>query len=182
MNNSWDAYFMTLAYCAATRSKDKSTTLGAVIVTDDNLVIATGYNSFPRDINDNDLKRQERPAKYLYFEHAERNAIYSAVRHGISTRGCRMYTQGQPCADCARAVIQAGIKEVISHDEWECKTRMNETWNDNRKAGQEMMDEAGIKTRRWFGKLLAVPVIPILQGGKRIKFDSDGELLGLVDL
>ena len=109
----WDDYFMTMVYLVAMRSKDESTHVGAVIVGPNKEIRSTGYNSFPMGINDDVPERQERPEKYFWFSHAERNAVYLAARVGIPVEGCTMYTNGIPCTDCAFAVIQAGITEVV---------------------------------------------------------------------
>ena len=74
---------------------------------------STGYNSFPRGIRDDVPERLERPAKYLWIEHAERNAICNAARAGTATEGCTIYVEIMPCMDCARAIVQAGICEVV---------------------------------------------------------------------
>lgn len=110
---SWDQHFLDMAALAATRSKDRSTRVGAVIVDLNRNVRATGYNGFPRRVNDDIDARHERPIKYRYTEHAERNAIYSAARAGVSTDGCTMYCTHAPCSDCARAVIQAGVLRIV---------------------------------------------------------------------
>lgn len=110
---TWDQYFLDMAALAATRSKDRSTQVGAVIVDPNRNVRATGYNGFPRLVNDDIDARHERPIKYRYTEHAERNAIYSAARAGVATAGCTMYCTHAPCTDCARAVIQAGLYCLI---------------------------------------------------------------------
>lgn len=140
---NWDEYFMTMANLAAMKSKDESTHCGSVIVDDMNHVVATGYNSFVRGINDDVPERQERPAKYMWFEHGERNAIYSAAFKGVSTRGCRIYVTGIPCADCARAIVQAGIVEVIIQErkEFGCE------WEESCKVTLQMFEEAGVKLR-----------------------------------
>lgn len=151
---SWDEYFMMLTYAVAMKSKDKSTKIGAIIVGPDNEVRSMGYNSFPRGINDNLEKRQERPEKYFYFEHAERNAIYNAARMGTSLNGCRMYTQGMPCADCARAVIQSGIKEVIVHKKWNDENL--DKWAESAEKSINMFNEAKILVRIWDGKILKI--------------------------
>jgi len=110
----WDQYFLDIANVVKTKSKDIHTQIGVVIVNEDHTIISTGYNSFPRGINDNVPERQERPEKYFWFEHAERNAIYNAARTGVSTLGCTMYmTCGESCTDCARAIINAGITTVV---------------------------------------------------------------------
>jgi len=141
MNARWDNYFMELARHVATLSKDASTKLGCVIVGPDNEVRSTGYNSFPRGINDDDPARQERPRKYFFFEHAERNAIYNSARMGTALKGCRIYCAWPPCADCARAIIQSGIVEVVIGSE------PREDWAENMIAGREMLSEAGVTVR-----------------------------------
>jgi len=75
----WQDYFIGIANQVKLKSKDKNTQIGAVIVGEDNEVVSTGYNSFPRGIDDDVPERQERPEKYHWFEHAERNAIYNAA-------------------------------------------------------------------------------------------------------
>jgi len=83
----WVEYFQNLAHQVKLKSKDENTQIGAVIVGKDKEIVSTGYNSFPRGIKDNKKERQERPEKYFWFEHAERNAIYNAARIGVSTKG-----------------------------------------------------------------------------------------------
>lgn len=110
-----DTLFMSMACLTAMASKDPSTKVGAVIVGNDDEVISLGYNGFPRKVHDLDKARYQRPIKYSWIEHAERNAIYNAARIGVSCRGARMYIPFHPCSDCARAIIQSGIKELILH-------------------------------------------------------------------
>jgi len=88
---NWDEYFVAIAELVCFRSKDRSTKVGAVIVGPDNEIRSTGYNSFVRGINDTIEERQQRPEKYFWFEHAERNAIYCAARHGASLKGYFFY-------------------------------------------------------------------------------------------
>ena len=91
-------------------------------------IVSTGYNSFPRGIDDNVAERQERPEKYFWFEHAERNAIYNAARIGVSTKGCTMFlTCDIPCADCARGIINAGIIKVYVMDGGGAKSQRKES-------------------------------------------------------
>lgn len=113
---NWDDYFMGMARVVAVRSKDRSTKVGCVIVGTDNAVRSTGYNSFPTGIDDNLEERHERPAKYKWTEHAERNAIYNAARVGTALAGCRMYLPWFPCMDCARAVAQSGIRKIVCEE------------------------------------------------------------------
>lgn len=142
----WDSYFMTMVYLVASRSKDEGAHVGAVVVDSKNRLISTGYNGFPRGIDDNVPERQEKPIKYDYFEHAERNAVYNAKS---SLENCKMYTNGIPCAPCARAVIQAGIIEVIADKEWDKNPPLK--WKESKKASLEMFEEAGIKVRHFDG-------------------------------
>jgi dCMP deaminase len=86
--------------------------VGCVIVGPAHEIRSTGYNSFPRGIRDDLPERLERPAKYLWIEHAERNAILNAARAGTATEGCTLYVDLMPCMDCGRAIVQAGIVEV----------------------------------------------------------------------
>ena len=110
---TWDEYFLSIAKVVALKSKDQSNKIGAVIVGPGHEIRSTGYNGFPRGMDDDDPMKQERPLKYKYFEHAERNAIYNAARFGAVTEGCTMYCLWPPCSDCARAIIQAGITKLI---------------------------------------------------------------------
>lgn len=110
----WDARFIELARHVAEWSKDRSTKVGAVIVDDNRVVISMGYNGFPRGIDDDVEEYHERPAKYKWTEHAERNAIFNAARKGVSTMGCTIYLPWFPCMPCARAIKQAGITKVVA--------------------------------------------------------------------
>ena len=137
---SWDEFYLHLADEIAQRSKDPSMKIGAVLV-NRNAIISVGYNGIPRWLDDTIPKRSERPLKYLWYEHGERNAIYNAARHGIATLGCTMYTQGVPCADCARACIQAGITRVVAYAQ--APTAVPK-WGESCAVGREMLDEAGV--------------------------------------
>ncbi len=110
----WDKRFLELAFVIAKWSKDTSTKTGAVVVGNKKEIRAMGYNGMPRGVNDNVDERYERPLKYSYFEHAERNAIYNACFTGTMLDGCTMYATHPPCCDCARAIIQSGITRVVS--------------------------------------------------------------------
>lgn len=153
-NVSWDDYFMTLVYLVAMRSKDRSTHIGAVVIGPDKEIRSTGYNSFPRGMNDNVEKRQDRPLKYEMIEHAERNACYNATLIGVSLKNCVMYTNGIPCSDCARAVIQSGIKEVVVDSRWHNKN--DAKWKASCKISLEMFDEVGVKIRYWDGDIMDI--------------------------
>jgi dCMP deaminase len=141
--NKWDAYFFSIADAARTLSKDESTQLGAVIVGPDREIRSTGYNSFPRGIVDDNPARQVRPEKYLFIEHAERNAIYNAARVGIPLKGCVLYCEWPPCADCARGAIQVGIVEIVFRN-----FPPLERWGSHISAATGMLKESGVKLRK----------------------------------
>jgi len=151
---NFDDYYMNMAYLVAMKSKDASTHIGAVVVGPDNEVRSVGYNSFPRGINDNLPERQVRPEKYYWFEHAERNSVYNATLLGTSLKGCRMYTNGIPCMDCARAVVQAGIKEVIIDKFWDDNN--DDIWIENANRTKILFQEAGVSLRYWEGELISI--------------------------
>lgn len=142
----WPTYFLNIADTVRQKSKDPSTQIGVVIVGSDNQILSTGFNGSPRGVEESDPTRWERPAKYDYVEHAERNAIYNAARHGVALRGCTMYMIGlghpaAPCTDCARAVIQAGIEYVYVR----CYKEASERWGDNLRTAAGMLAEAGVR-------------------------------------
>lgn len=113
---TWDQTFLTLAKEMAKRSKDPSTQVGAVVVGPDLEIRSLGYNCFPRGVDDGAPGRLERPLKYKWLEHAERNAVYNAARVGIPLKGCDMFVSWLPCSDCARAIIQSGISNLVVED------------------------------------------------------------------
>lgn len=110
----WDVRFLELAWFIGRWSKDQSRKVGCVIVAPDKSIRAIGYNGFPRGVDDADELRNARPAKYLWTEHAERNAIYQAARNGITLSGSTMYVPWFPCIDCARAIIQVDISRLVA--------------------------------------------------------------------
>lgn len=140
----WDKYFLNIAENVKLKSKDQRTQIGAVVVGKDNEIVSTGYNSFPRGINDNVDERQQRPEKYFWFEHAERNAIYNAARIGVSLRDTTIYlTCGIPCSDCARGIISSGITKIYCKTE--DTTRNREHWDEHAKISRQMFEESGVE-------------------------------------
>ena len=114
-NISWDEYFMGIASLSALRSKDPNTKVGACIVDDDNKVVSIGYNGMPKGVDESQLswnKGEGLDSKYLYVCHAEFNAILN-TRHGEALKGCRLYVTLFPCNECAKAIIQSGIRCVV---------------------------------------------------------------------
>ena len=110
---SWDEYFMGISLLAAKRSKDPNTQVGACIVDRDNVILTTGYNGFPKGCSDDEFPwdREGEITKYPYVVHAELNAILNA--QGKDLRGSRIYVDLFPCNECAKAIIQSGISEVV---------------------------------------------------------------------
>ena len=113
---SWDEYFMSVAILAGMRSKDPNSQVGACIVSSDNKILSMGYNGFPRGCSDDEFPwersgEKDSETKYPYVCHAELNAILNAGGNNLS--GCRIYVALFPCNECAKAIIQCGIKEVI---------------------------------------------------------------------
>ena len=140
---SWDSRWMDMAKLVASWSKDRSRTCGAVIVDDRNVLVSIGWNGFPRGINDDIDSRHERPAKYKWTEHAERNAIYNAAANGHPTRGCTMFLPWYPCADCARAIIQSGISAIIcTEPDWS-----DHIWAADFSVVKEMLEESEVSIR-----------------------------------
>ena len=142
----WDEYFLHLAQVVATRSKDPSTQVGAVIV-QDKTIISTGYNGFPRGVNDNIEERYDRPLKYIWMCHAEENALLNAAREGIKVEGGTIYvTPLSPCMRCARGIIQSGIKEVVYS-----QPHTNPRMNDELVSARAMLNQGGIIIRELEG-------------------------------
>ena len=110
---NWDEYFMGVALLAAKRSKDPSTQVGACIVSTDNIILSTGYNGFPYGCSDDSFPwdREGNETKYPFVVHAELNAILNAG--GRNLRGAKIYVDLFPCNECAKAIIQSGIREVV---------------------------------------------------------------------
>lgn len=140
---SWDECFMRMAHVIAERSKDPSTQVGAVIADSNNIVVGLGYNGFPRGV-DNDTFPWEKDGayedtKYAYICHAEENAIYNA---NANTANCKIYSTLFPCNECAKTLIQKGIKEVIFENN---KYSADPPFI----AAKRMFDAAGIKYRQY---------------------------------
>ena len=132
-------------FIANNYSKDRGTKVGALIVNNENSCLTWGYNGFPRGINDEIEERHERPTKYDWSEHAERNAIYNAAREGIRLKDSIMYVSSLPtCVDCARGIIQSGIRKVYM-EVYLDKENIQPQWKEKFELVKEMFDEAGIE-------------------------------------
>jgi len=145
ISQKWHYRFMELAFLVASWSKDPSTKTGAVVVGPDREIRATGYNGVVRGVDDDIPERMTRPTKYDFFEHAERNAVYNACLTGTSLKGCTLYATHSPCTDCARAIIQAGIKTVVTNKIIIDSDTPQGTWRDKLEYSAQMFKEAGIE-------------------------------------
>lgn len=137
----WDKRFMDLAVQIGSWSKDRSTQVGCVVVGPDREIRTTGYNGFPRGTQDDVEDRHTRPAKYRWTEHAERNAIYNAARIGIPLHGCRMYLPWFPCMDCARAMVQSGIRTLVAMR----PDLAHAQWGEDFRLALELFSESGVE-------------------------------------
>jgi len=140
---SWDEYFMGIALLSAERSKDPSTQVGACIVNKDKKIIGLGYNGFPIGCSDEDLPWERSGSfletKYAYVCHAELNAIINSV--GKELKDCSIYVALFPCNECAKVIIQSGIKEVVYLSDKYAET-------DSTKAAKIMFNQSGVNYRQ----------------------------------
>lgn len=136
---SWDEYFMSVAHLSALRSKDPNTQVGACIVNEDNIIVGMGYNGLPKGCSDDEFPwgnvGETLNTKYAFVVHAELNAILNSY---TSLKGCRIYVSLFPCNECAKAIIQSGISEILYEDDKYAQT-------DAVKASKRMLNAAGVK-------------------------------------
>ncbi len=141
---SWDEYFMGVARLAGMRSKDPNTQVGACIVSEDNKILSIGYNGFPMGCSDDefpwDREGDELNTKYVYTVHSELNAILNY--RGGSLEGAKMYVSLFPCNECAKAIIQAGIKTLIYDEDKYAETP-------SVIASKRMLNQAGVRYYRY---------------------------------
>lgn len=143
--STWDARFLQLAETISRWSEDRDFHVGAVIVGADHEIRATGYNGLPRGVASDEPARFHRASgeKFLWFEHAERNAIYNAARIGVPLRGCTIYINRFPCADCTRAIIQCGMDKIVCPE----KPKYDGALDNSFDASEIMIHEAKILFR-----------------------------------
>lgn len=147
-NISWDEYFMGIAFLSAMRSKDPSTQVGCCIVDDDHKVVSIGYNGMPSRVDDCKIPwghGEGLDSKYLYVCHAELNAILN-TRNGSALKNCILYVTLFPCNECAKAIIQAGIKEVVY---------ASDKYNNDLiyEASRRLFNMAGVKLTHYEGRI-----------------------------
>lgn len=145
---NWDEYFMGIALLSGLRSKDPNTKVGACIADTENKVVSIGYNGMPAGLDETQLSwinGEGLDSKYLYVCHAEMNAILN-TKAGAVLKGTRLYVTLFPCNECAKAIIQTGIKEVIYIDD----KYENEL---NVQASKKMLKLAQVKVRSYVGRI-----------------------------
>ena len=136
----WHLRYLTIASAVSLWSKDPSSQIGAIAVGEKGQVLSQGYNGFPRGIKDTKKRLENREEKYKYIVHAEQNVIYNATYNGVSLDGSTLYVSGLPvCQECAKGVIQVGIKHVVMFDREYPEKWMKSFYNTSK-----MFDEAGV--------------------------------------
>lgn len=137
---TWDEYFMSIAVLVAKRSKDPSTQVGCCIANEKNVIISVGYNGFPRGCGEHDFpwdrEGKLEDTKYAYVVHSELNAILNSKLNDLS--GCKLYVSLFPCNECAKAIIQSGIKQVY----YLCDTHKDDSIY---RISKKLLDSAGVK-------------------------------------
>ena len=136
----WDNRFLELAEHIAQWSKDPSTKVGCVIVGQDREIVSTGFNGFPRGIEDTAERLQTRELKYSLICHAEANAVTQAARIGTSLKNCTAYITWPPCTSCVASMIQAGIKKIV----YRKNIVIPERWQKDFELGNQMLKEANV--------------------------------------
>jgi dCMP deaminase len=121
--DNWDEYFLWLATAVAIKSKDPKCSVGAVIVSEDNVVLSTGFNGLARRIYDDEKLLADAEEKLKIICHAEANAVFNAARLGVPLNGSSIFVTKFPCLSCCNAIIQAGVTRIYTHD--------NRFWDDD---------------------------------------------------
>ena len=143
MTSKWDLRFIELARHISGWSKDPSTKVGCAVVGEDREIRSTGFNGFPRGIDDDAERLADREKKYPLICHAEENAIMHAARIGVSLKDSTAYVTWPPCSRCARSLIQAGIREVV----YSSSEEIPERWLEDFEISTGMLAEANVLVR-----------------------------------
>ena len=140
LDTKWKKRFLKLSKEISTWSKDPSTKVGALIISEDRNIISTGYNGFPRNIEDTEERLNNRETKYKFILHAEMNCILNALYNGRSVKDCILFVHGlPPCSECTKSIIQAGIKKVITD------SKATDNWKESLKLSLEMLKKANVE-------------------------------------
>ena len=143
LSPKWHKRFLEVTDVIAGWSKDPSRGVGALIVSPNRQIVATGFNGLPRGFEDTP-DRLQRPDKYDFVVHAELNALIQCARNGVSPIGCTIYSSFSPCVNCAIAIVQAGIESVITYELEDSDAR----WMDSIEKSVEVFRESGINYLR----------------------------------
>lgn len=141
--DDWNIFFMQQAQLMSTRSKDPSTKVGCIIVSPQRVVVSEGYNGFPRGIADTPERLNDRTQKYPRVVHGEANAVINAGRNGTKIEDGILFVTAPPCPNCAKMIVQAGIREVLYID-LDASKKSIPGWRDELDISFDMFDEAGI--------------------------------------
>jgi len=145
MSDIWHHRYISLAREISSWSKDPSRKIGAVAIGKKGQVLSQGYNGFPRNILDSRYRYDDREIKYKYVVHAEMNCIYNATYNGVSLDQASLYVWGLPvCSECAKGIIQVGIKDVF----WSTDKEIPQVWKDSMNFTTTMFQEAGVNFTR----------------------------------
>ena len=140
INGKWNKRYMKLASDVAQWSKDPSSQIGAVAISSRGQVLSTGYNGFPRNIEDTEERLNDRTIKYSLIVHAEMNMIFNATYNGVSLDNSTVFVAGLPCcSQCALGIIQVGVKHVVMNGDPD-----NARWSESAHLALDLFDEAGV--------------------------------------
>jgi len=141
VSDKWHHRYLELASTVASWSKDPSRKIGAIAVKDQQ-ILSVGYNGFPRGIDDDPVRLNNRIEKYKFVVHAEKNLIYNATHNGVSLAGSTVYVSGLPvCSECAKGLIQVGVKTVVMED----VDNIRDNWAESWELTKSLFDEARIE-------------------------------------
>jgi len=150
---NWDMKYSELARHISTWSKDPSIKVGSITTGVRGQILSQGYNGFTRGIDDTSARLNNREEKYKYVVHAEMNCIYNATLNGVSLNGATLYVYGLPvCSECAKGVIQVGIKRVVIYTPEITKADIPEKWKVSGEQSYSMFKEAGVSVN-WYDKV-----------------------------
>lgn len=143
-STTWRDRYLDVAKQVSTWSKDPSRKIGAVAIGSKGQILSQGYNGFPRGILDSADRYNDRPMKYKLVVHAEMNVIYNATFNGVSLDGASLYVYGLPvCSECAKGIIQVGIKEVVIYTD----DAVPDMWTEAYQLTRSMFEESGVKSQ-----------------------------------
>ena len=144
--NKWDFRFLEIAKLVSTWSKDPSTKVGAVAVSNSGQILSTGFNGLPRNMVDSDKRYQNREFKYKYTVHAELNCIYNAMFNNTSIVNSTIYVWGLPvCMECAKGLVQTGVSRIVIPKDIMLNDKMKKKWEDDFYASQILFLEVGLR-------------------------------------